>query len=276
MGSNVAVSAPKRRSYLPALEGARLPRRRRLFSIGNGGARRRRPALHAVGGRGGDDDQSRRACVAAPPRRRAACGRALRHRDSVRPGSVSRPPAAVFVQPTPRMCSRNCAAPLAAAPPTIPASPTSASKRTRVCSGRVRRVGHPGTPRLFADAFPTESKRARFHAVSHRSIGEENDDRNYPLYLTTGRILAQYQSGTQTRRVGALHDMACEPIAGVHPLDSVVARRLGRRDRVMLTTDVASAAFVVKTDVDRSGRHGVRAVSLGRHAIDKSADQRGA
>ena len=106
-------------------------------------------------------------------------------------------------------------------------------------------IGHPGTPRLFADAFPTESKRARFHAVSHRSIGEETT-LQFPLYLTTGRILAQYQSGTQTRRVGALHDIACEPMLEMHPATACVAG-VSAGDRVMLTTRRGSAAFVVKT-----------------------------
>jgi assimilatory nitrate reductase catalytic subunit len=106
-------------------------------------------------------------------------------------------------------------------------------------------LDHPGTPRLFAEAFPTESKRARFHAVSHRSIGEETTVQ-FPLYLTTGRILAQYQSGTQTRRVGALHDIASEPVLEMHPSTACVAG-ISAGDRVMLTTRRGSASFVVKT-----------------------------
>jgi assimilatory nitrate reductase catalytic subunit len=50
-------------------------------------------------------------------------------------------------------------------------------------------LDHPGTPRLFADTFPTENGRAHFHAVSHRSIADEPTDA-YPLLLTTGRMLA--------------------------------------------------------------------------------------
>ena len=58
----------------------------------------------------------------------------------------------------------------------------------------------PGTPRLFGEGFPTADGRARFHAVRCGSAAEEPDD-EYPLYLTTGRLLAHYQSGTQTMRV---------------------------------------------------------------------------
>jgi assimilatory nitrate reductase catalytic subunit len=42
----------------------------------------------------------------------------------------------------------------------------------------------------------------------------EDIDAAYPVYLTTGRILAQYQSGAQTRRVRAL---AAEPFVEIHP-----------------------------------------------------------
>ena len=47
---------------------------------------------------------------------------------------------------------------------------------------------HPGTPRLFADGFPTPSGRARFHAVSHQAPADERNE-THPLYLTTGRVL---------------------------------------------------------------------------------------
>ncbi|WP_078901355.1 molybdopterin oxidoreductase family protein [Actinacidiphila yeochonensis] len=81
---------------------------------------------------------------------------------------------------------------------------------------------HPGTPRLFLDAFATPDGRARFSAVTHRPAAEEPDT-DYPLRLTTGRVLSQYQSGTQTRRVSALNSAAPGPFVELHPL---LARRL--------------------------------------------------
>ena len=106
-------------------------------------------------------------------------------------------------------------------------------------------IGHPGTERLFAGSFPTPNGRARFHAVSHRSIGEETTE-EFPFYLTTGRILAQYQSGTQTRRVRALDDIASRPCAEMHPATARVAG-VASGDRIVLTTRRGSATFVVKT-----------------------------
>lgn len=100
---------------------------------------------------------------------------------------------------------------------------------------------HPGTPRLFIDGFPTPTGRARFHAVQHEPPPEEPDG-EYPLYLTTGRLLAHYQTGTQTRRVQRLVEMSGCPAAQVHP---AVARGLGLRhgDEVMLRTRRAAGRF---------------------------------
>lgn len=86
--------------------------------------------------------------------------------------------------------------------------------------------GHPGTPRLFLDHFATPDGRARFAAVTHRPAAEEPDEA-YPLYLTTGRVLSQYQSGAQTRRVAELNAAAPGPYVELHPS---LAARLGVAD----------------------------------------------
>ena len=52
-----------------------------------------------------------------------------------------------------------------------------------------------GTARMFTGSFPTANGKAKFHPVHHQPSGEEPDE-EYPLYLTTGRALAQYQSGS--------------------------------------------------------------------------------
>ncbi len=82
---------------------------------------------------------------------------------------------------------------------------------------------HPGTPRLFLDRFATPDGRARFVPVSYRAIAEEPDD-EYPVLLTTGRVVAQYQSGAQTRRVDELNAAAPGPFVELHPR---LAARLG-------------------------------------------------
>jgi assimilatory nitrate reductase catalytic subunit len=101
---------------------------------------------------------------------------------------------------------------------------------------------HPGTPRLFADTFPTPGGRARFVAVSHHAPAEE-PDAEYPMTLTTGRVLSQYQSGTQTRRVAELSRMSPEPLVEMHPS---VARRhaLSSGDPVSVVTRRGRATFI--------------------------------
>lgn len=82
---------------------------------------------------------------------------------------------------------------------------------------------HPGTPRLFLDRFATEDGRAWFVPVTHRAAAEE-PDAEYPVLLTTGRVVAQYQSGAQTRRVDELNAAAPGPFVELHPR---LAERLG-------------------------------------------------
>lgn len=94
--------------------------------------------------------------------------------------------------------------------------------------------GHPGTPRLFLERFATADGLARFHPVEHSPPAEEPDE-DYPLYLTTGRVMGHYQSGTQTRRVQALREREPAAFVEIHP---ATARRYGiaAGDRVRVST----------------------------------------
>jgi assimilatory nitrate reductase catalytic subunit len=95
-------------------------------------------------------------------------------------------------------------------------------------------VNHPGTPRLFFDSFQTPDGRARFHPVEFQSPAEE-PDRDFPLYLTTGRTMAQYQSGTQTRRIPALMQSAPRAFVQIHP-SMALTYGIQEGDQVRLTT----------------------------------------
>ena len=81
-----------------------------------------------------------------------------------------------------------------------------------------------GGERLFADSFAHPDGRAKMWAVEHRGAAEQPCE-DYPIHLTTGRVLAQYQSGAQTRRVRELPDTG--PFVELHPL---LAGRLGVGD----------------------------------------------
>jgi assimilatory nitrate reductase catalytic subunit len=78
-------------------------------------------------------------------------------------------------------------------------------------------IDHPGTPRLFEGGrFLHPDGRARFMKLEWRDSGDPVDA-DFPIYLTTGRVVSQYLSGTQTRRIGALVDQYPDPKVEIHP-----------------------------------------------------------
>jgi len=107
---------------------------------------------------------------------------------------------------------------------------------------------HPGTPRLFTDDFPTPDGRANFIRVEHHEP-DERPNHDYPYVLTTGRLMAQYQSGAQTRRVPSPSQSQVQPEAQLHP---DLARRLniGNADIVQISTPRGSAAFRASISTD--------------------------
>ena len=174
MGSNIAVSAPNASSRARAPEGARISRRRGLLSLGDGRARRRRAAVHAVGGgrRHADEPRGTRAAAAKVARTaRAAC--APTSTSSARSASASGI-AVSFSYANSEAVFDELRRASHGGPADYFGHHVRARRNTsRACSGRVRRSVTPARERLFSDSFPTPNGRARFHAVSHRSIGEE-------------------------------------------------------------------------------------------------------
>jgi assimilatory nitrate reductase catalytic subunit len=110
-------------------------------------------------------------------------------------------------------------------------------------------LDHPGTPRLFEDGqFFHPDGKARFMSLAWRESGDPVDA-EFPIYLTTGRVVSQYLSGTQTRRIGALVDQYPEPKLEIHP---GLAEQYGIRsgDWVRVTsrrTAITLEAIVVRT-----------------------------
>jgi assimilatory nitrate reductase catalytic subunit len=76
---------------------------------------------------------------------------------------------------------------------------------------------HPGTPRLYEGGrFAHPDGKARFIPVTYQPPAEVVDT-EYPVWLTTGRVISQFLSGTQTRRIGPLVDQYPEPLVELHP-----------------------------------------------------------
>src|SRR5690606_25693028 len=103
-------------------------------------------------------------------------------------------------------------------------------------------LDHPGTPRLWEDKkFETPDQRAHFVPVSYRPA-TETPSKEYPVILTTGRVVSQYLSGTQTRRIGKLVDQYPEPLLEIHPK---LAYHYGieTNDLIRVTTKRGEAEF---------------------------------
>jgi assimilatory nitrate reductase catalytic subunit len=75
---------------------------------------------------------------------------------------------------------------------------------------------HPGTRRLFESSFPVQDGRALLTPVVNH-LPKETISEEYPLYLTTGRVLTHYLTGVQTRRSRSLAARDVESFMEIHP-----------------------------------------------------------
>ena len=106
-------------------------------------------------------------------------------------------------------------------------------------------VDHPGTRRLYEGGqFAKPDGRAVFHAVPFRQPAEVVDG-DYPVWLTTGRVVSQYLSGTQTRRIGPLLEQYPEPLLEIHPR-LAEQHGIGDGDRVRVSSRRGSMELPAK------------------------------
>jgi assimilatory nitrate reductase catalytic subunit len=112
---------------------------------------------------------------------------------------------------------------------------------------------HAGTPRLFeAGSFNPVAKgagpfyfpdgKARFNVAEYRAPVDDASE-EYPLYLTTGRVVSQFLSGTQTRRIGPLVSQYPEPRIEMHPR---LADKLGIADGDWASCETRRGAITVR------------------------------
>ncbi len=92
---------------------------------------------------------------------------------------------------------------------------------------------HPGTPYLHKNRFTRGL--GKFHVVPYAGP-KENPDAEFPLILTTGRILYHYHTGTMTRKSPGLTQLAPECIMEISVQDAKIFNiltgdRVGLRSR---------------------------------------------
>jgi assimilatory nitrate reductase catalytic subunit len=115
---------------------------------------------------------------------------------------------------------------------------------------------HAGTPRLFepgsynpvakgAGPFYFPDGKARFNVADYR-VPVDDASPDYPLFLTTGRVVSQFLSGAQTRRIGPLVKQYPEPRIELHPR---LAEKLGIADGDWTTCETRRGEITVRAMV---------------------------
>lgn len=102
---------------------------------------------------------------------------------------------------------------------------------------------HPGTPILHESGFPRG--KAWLSAIKWNGPAEK-PDADYPLVLTTGRVLYQYHTGTMTRRSEVLESSAPSAYVEMHPddakelklIDNEMIRASSRRGAIELAVRI--------------------------------------
>jgi assimilatory nitrate reductase catalytic subunit len=102
---------------------------------------------------------------------------------------------------------------------------------------------HPGTPRLFEERFYHPDGKAKFHPVEYAGPKEVPDE-EFPLILTSGRVVYQYLSGNQTRRIGFLVEQCPEPYVEIHP-ETAMKLKLNDGERVRVVSRRGDDVFPV-------------------------------
>ena len=110
---------------------------------------------------------------------------------------------------------------------------------------------HPGTPRLYEGGnFGHPDGKAHFIPVEWRPSAEMPDD-EYPIILTTGRVVSHFLSGTQTRRIGGLVDQYSQPLCEMHPR---LAEKFGIHDGDFVKVESRRGSVVVRAQVVKTIR----------------------
>ena len=101
---------------------------------------------------------------------------------------------------------------------------------------------HPGTPVLHIGAFP---RGKGFLSAVTWTGPEETPDAEYPLVLTTGRVLYQYHTGTMTRRSEVLESSAPSSFVEMNPADAE-ALQLEDKEMVRASSRRGSITLAVR------------------------------
>jgi anaerobic selenocysteine-containing dehydrogenase len=107
-------------------------------------------------------------------------------------------------------------------------------------------LGNSSERRYLNGQFPTQSGRAQFWPRPHLPP-DETPDPQYPLILTTGRILHHWHTRTKTGLVAQLNQIDPGPFLQMHPADAA-AIDLADGQRVQITSRRGRALAILRLD----------------------------
>ncbi|AUZ25177.1 nitrite reductase [Bacillus subtilis] len=111
---------------------------------------------------------------------------------------------------------------------------------------------HPGTERLFADSFAHPDQKAALSVNSNEpAVQKEKPTAEYPLYLTTGRVMSHYLTGVQTRKSAALAARHFESFMEIHPQ---TAASFHIEDRVLVKIESPRGSITVRSKLSEQIR----------------------
>jgi formate dehydrogenase major subunit len=113
--------------------------------------------------------------------------------------------------------------------------------------------GQPGNEIIFVNSFPTKSGRAKI-VPAEVSPPAELPDKDYPMVLTTGRMLEHWHTGSMTRRATNLDNIEPEAIVGLNVHDM---RRLGITPGQFVRVTTRRGEIVLKARQDREIAEGM-------------------
>ena len=109
---------------------------------------------------------------------------------------------------------------------------------------------HPGTRFLYEDGFNFPNGKAKFVPADMGQPGELPDE-EYPLTLTSGRVLYHFHTGTLTRRVEGLIDNVGESFVEINPR---TADRLGIENGERVRVSSRRGEITIRAEItDRPG-----------------------
>ena len=114
-------------------------------------------------------------------------------------------------------------------------------------------VDLPGNEIIFSQSFPTASGRAKIVPAELRAP-DEMPDFEFPMVLTTGRMLEHWHTGSMTRRATTLDALEPEAVAGLHPRE---ADRRGIQAGDLITVATRRGTITLKARVDRDVAEGM-------------------